>query len=91
MLTFYPPIRVQSALRWGPYLADESKASVLVPEIYCGQDFKCLGSLCNYFPCMKGLTVKQALIEAKKQLTRVHSLEEKGKGEGGKNAHSQSS
>ncbi len=70
VLTFYPPIRVQSALRWGPYLLDESRASVLVPEIYCGQDFKCLGNLCNYFPCMKSLTVKQALEEAKKQLLK---------------------
>jgi ADP-heptose:LPS heptosyltransferase len=68
VLTFYPPIRVQSALRWGPYLPDEARASVLVPEVYCGQDFNCLGSLCNYFPCMKSLTVKQALEEIHRQL-----------------------
>ncbi len=68
VLTFYPPIRVQSALRWGPYLSDESKASVLVPDVYCGQDFNCIGSLCNYYPCMKGLTVKQALKEVDKHL-----------------------
>jgi lipopolysaccharide heptosyltransferase II len=71
VLTFFSPIRVQSALRWGPYLSDESKASVLVPEIYCGQDFQCLGSLCNYFPCMKSLTVKQAMGEIHKQLLKV--------------------
>jgi heptosyltransferase-3 len=61
VVAFYPPIRVQSALRWGPYLKDESRASVLVPEVYCGQDFKCRGTLCNYYPCMSSLTVTQAL------------------------------
>jgi lipopolysaccharide heptosyltransferase II len=68
VITFYPPIRVQSALRWGPYLPDESRASVLVPEVYCGQDFECLGHLCNYFPCMKSLTVKQTLTQVHRHL-----------------------
>ncbi len=68
VVTFYPPIRVQSALRWGPYLFDETKASVLVPEVYCGEDFHCKGNLCNYFPCMKSLTVKQALRQVDKYL-----------------------
>lgn len=71
VVTFYPPIRVQSAIRWGPYLSDESRASILVPEVYCGQEFKCLGNLCNYFPCMKGLTVIEALEEADRQLARA--------------------
>jgi ADP-heptose:LPS heptosyltransferase len=61
IVTFFSPIRVQSALRWGPYCEDESKISVLVPEVYCGQDFHCRGTLCNYFPCMKSITVKQAI------------------------------
>jgi ADP-heptose:LPS heptosyltransferase len=74
VLTFYPPIRVQSAIRWGPYLKDESRASVMVPDVYCGQDFKCLGNLCNYFPCMKSLTVTQALDQANQQLAK-RSLE----------------
>lgn len=63
VVTFYPPIRVQSALRWGPYLSNEHRASVLVPEVYCGEDFSCRGNLCNYYPCMKGLTVNQAIVE----------------------------
>jgi len=61
VLTFYPPIRVQSAIRWGPYLREEKTASILVPEVYCGEDFKCRGNLCNYFPCMKTITVAEAL------------------------------
>ncbi len=75
VVTFYPPIRVQSAIRWGPYLKDESRASVLVPEVFCGQEFKCLGNLCNYFPCMKGLTVTEALEEANRQLSRTEPRE----------------
>jgi ADP-heptose:LPS heptosyltransferase len=61
VLTFYPPIRVQSAIRWGPYLREEKTASILVPEVYCGEDFKCRGNMCNYFPCMKTITVAEAL------------------------------
>jgi ADP-heptose:LPS heptosyltransferase len=64
VVAFYPPVRVQSAIRWGPYLRDASRAAVLVPEVYCGEDFACRGSLCNYFPCMKSLSVSQALARA---------------------------
>ena len=71
VVTFYPPIRVQSALRWGPYVRDERSASVLVPENYCGEDFKCRGNLCNYYPCMKSLTVDQAFEECQSQLKRL--------------------
>ncbi len=70
VVTFYPPIRVQSAIRWGPYLSDESRSSVLVPEVYCGQDFKCRGSLCNYFPCMKSLTVTETMEKVTSHLNR---------------------
>ena len=73
VVTFYPPIRVQSALRWGPYRQDEENASVLVPEVYCGQDFKCLGHVCHYFPCMKSLTVGQALEQVNAQLKKAPS------------------
>jgi heptosyltransferase III len=68
VVTFYAPVRVMSAIRWGPYLADDTKASVLVPEVYCGQDFSCLGNLCNYYPCMKSLQVTQALEQVQAQL-----------------------
>lgn len=73
VVSFYPPIRVQSALRWGPYLRDESRASILFPEVYCGEDFKCRGSLCHYFPCMKTITVPQALEESRRQLTQSNA------------------
>jgi ADP-heptose:LPS heptosyltransferase len=79
VVTFFPPIRVQSAIRWGPYVRDESKASILVPEIYCGEDFKCRGSLCNYFPCMKTLTVVQAHEQVCLQLARRMIVPDDGK------------
>lgn len=69
VVSFYPPIRVQSAIRWGPYLREESQASVLVPEVYCGEDFKCRGNLCNYFPCMKSIPVAEALEKVNSHLS----------------------
>jgi len=74
-VSFYPPIRVQSAIRWGPYLPDADKASVLVPEVYCGQDFKCLGPECTYYPCMKSIGPRLAMEELNKQLSNVVSQE----------------
>ncbi len=71
VVTFYPPIRVQSAIRWGPYLKDDSHSSVFVPENYCGEDFKCRGNVCNFYPCMKGITVLQALEQVKKHLAET--------------------
>ncbi len=70
VVTFYPPIRVQSAIRWGPYIEDSEGAGILVPEVYCGEDFKCRGPKCNYFPCMKMITPREALGEVLRLLGR---------------------
>jgi lipopolysaccharide heptosyltransferase II len=75
VVTFYPPIRVQTPKRWGPYLPDlkdRSRASVLVPEVRCEQEFKCLGSTCQYFPCMNTLTLEQTLTQVQLQLESNH-------------------
>lgn len=71
VVSFYPPIRVQSAVRWGPYTTDEDARSILVPEVYCGEDFKCRGSVCNYYPCMKTILPRQALDEVNRQLSHA--------------------
>jgi len=81
VVTFYPPIRVQSALRWGPYLREEKNASILVPEVYCGEDFKCRGNLCNYFPCMKSITVAEALEKVNSHLAAAGSNYDPNHGE----------
>lgn len=68
VVTFFPPVRVQSAIRWGPYRNEEDSATIFVPDVYCGQDFKCIGNLCNYYPCMKSLSVQDAAKEVKRHL-----------------------
>jgi ADP-heptose:LPS heptosyltransferase len=60
-VSFFSPVKVQSALRWGPYTADDSKHSVLVPDALCGQDFKCLGRKCPFFFCMERTGVEEAV------------------------------
>jgi ADP-heptose:LPS heptosyltransferase len=68
VVTVFPPIRVQSAIRWGPYLRDDARASVLHSEVYCGEDFHCRGAECHYFPCMKTVLPMQAFEEVIKHL-----------------------
>lgn len=70
VVSFYPPIRVQSAIRWGPYVQDSEEAGILVPEVYCGEDFQCRGAKCNYFPCMKMISPREALSEVLRLLGR---------------------
>lgn len=67
-VSFYPPIKVQSALRWGPYSMDESKHDVLVPDALCGQDFKCAGRKCHFYFCMERLSVEEAVQSVLRQL-----------------------
>jgi lipopolysaccharide heptosyltransferase II len=75
VISFYPPIRVQSVVRWGPYVEEDERRGVLVPDVFCGEDFTCRGSLCNYYPCMKSLTVAEALQRVHEALLRVSRVE----------------
>ncbi len=77
VVTLFSPIRVQSALRWGPYVANDSAASVLVPENFCGEDFRCRLQACQYFPCMESISVNSVLDEVRVQLKLATN--EKGK------------
>lgn len=67
VVTVFPPIKVQSAVRWGPYgvqagtnlgINPDDKASVLVPDVNCGEDFRCALSACIYYPCMPRISVE---------------------------------
>ncbi|MGZ3730005.1 MAG: glycosyltransferase family 9 protein [Bdellovibrionota bacterium] len=67
VVSVFPPIKVQSAVRWGPYgvpigtnlgIEPEDKASVLVPDVNCGEDFRCALSACIYYPCMPRISVE---------------------------------
>lgn len=42
VVTFYPPIRVQSPKRWGPYVLDEAMASVWVPPVSFEENSDCM-------------------------------------------------
>ena len=74
VVAFYPPIRVQSAKRWGPYegpgvqAGRPQRAVVFTPEVYCGQEFRCAGERCPSYPCMKTIAVERVAAEAKKIL-----------------------
>lgn len=66
VVTVFPPIRVQSAVRWGPYgvpigtnlgIEPQDRASVLVPDVNCGENFRCALSACIYHPCMPRVSV----------------------------------
>ena len=74
VVTFFPPIRVQSAIRWGPYQSEFKAGSILVPEVYCGQDRHCRGPVCIYYPCMRSISVSEALGEVQSQLRRVPAV-----------------
>ncbi|MEW6055707.1 MAG: glycosyltransferase family 9 protein [Bdellovibrionota bacterium] len=70
-VSFYPPIKVQSAHRWGPYAKDGARHSVLVPDAPCEQDFKCAGPKCDFYFCMERLSVDKALESVLLQLENV--------------------
>lgn len=67
-VSFYPPIKVQSPTRWSPYSSDQNKHDVLVPDVLCGQDFKCAGRRCEFYFCMERLSVDEAVQRVLRQL-----------------------
>lgn len=67
VIALFSPIKVQSAVRWGPYgvssgsnlgISPEDQVSVLVPDVNCAEDFKCAQSGCIYHPCMPRISVE---------------------------------
>lgn len=67
VVTLFSPIMVQSAIRWGPYgvpfgtnlgVSPEDKATVLVPDVNCAEQFRCALSACMYYPCMPRISVE---------------------------------
>lgn len=58
LLAIYSPIKVQSALRWGPYIRTD-QTHVLTPDVICGEIYKCAGSDCPYFECMPKLEIEK--------------------------------
>lgn len=57
----YSPIKVQSALRWGPYTQGQGPTEIVVPDVVCGEQFKCSGRVCPYFECMGKIEVEDVI------------------------------
>jgi ADP-heptose:LPS heptosyltransferase len=59
----YSPIKVQSSLRWGPFKRDDSKTRLVIPDVVCGEQFKCAGASCPYYECMSKIEVQDIINE----------------------------
>jgi len=65
IISFYPPIQVQSPRRWGPYL---SPSALFTPDVPCGQKFKCIREKCPHFYCMDNISPEDVLKQVKEIL-----------------------
>jgi len=59
-VTFYGPIKAQSAVRWGPFVQHE-KCWVFSPQVHCPVQSKCLLEKCSFYECMSTITVDQVM------------------------------
>lgn len=64
LIGLYSPIKVQSALRWGPLAKDGHKQEIIFPDVICGEQFKCAGEICPYYECMGKIEVEQVCEKA---------------------------
>ncbi len=58
LVSFYPPIKVQSATRWQPYL---SKGKIYSPDVACNQKFRCKDEKCRFYYCMDTIKANNVL------------------------------
>ncbi|MCP4751119.1 MAG: glycosyltransferase family 9 protein [Proteobacteria bacterium] len=65
IISFYPPIQVQSAKRWEPYMA---KSFIFTPDVPCSQKYKCLGEKCSHYYCMDSITAEEVFKQLKKMV-----------------------
>jgi ADP-heptose:LPS heptosyltransferase len=63
VVALYPPIRVQSPARWGPFSEKMEQIKVFVPEVQCPATFHCWGERCSFYPCMESLGVDPVLTQ----------------------------
>ncbi|ATH08070.1 hypothetical protein BIY24_08940 [Halobacteriovorax marinus] len=62
-VAIYSPIKVQSTLRWSPFNRDEESLRLVVPDVVCGERFKCAGNTCPYYECMSKIEVQDIMNE----------------------------
>ncbi len=63
IISLYPPIKVQSAKRWEPYLAD---SHIFTPKVDCRQKYKCIGEKCRDYFCLDLIYPKDVLAQVEK-------------------------
>lgn len=66
----YSPIKVQSAFRWAPFQRERDNIKIVIPDVVCGEQFKCAGSDCPYYECMAKIEVDDILVEIKQILEK---------------------
>lgn len=64
VVSIYSPIKVQSALRWGPLAKKKEVIKILVPDVICGEVKKCAMKECPYYECMGKIEVEDVLKQA---------------------------
>lgn len=57
VISFFNPIRKYSALRLSPFKFNTSRVKVVLPQVICGETYKCSGVKCPYHNCMSKLVV----------------------------------
>jgi heptosyltransferase III len=67
-LGIYSPIKAQSVKRWEPFFKVEGKNKVVIPEVVCGEQKRCIGKECPYYECMALIEVEDVFNEASKFL-----------------------
>jgi len=60
-IALYSPIKVQSAMRWGPFHRQPHQLKLLVPDVVCGESFTCAGNSCPYYECMAKIEVEDVI------------------------------
>ncbi|MCB9060918.1 MAG: glycosyltransferase family 9 protein [Halobacteriovoraceae bacterium] len=70
-VAIYSPIKVQSALRWGP-LHNNDRLEKTIPDVVCGETKKCAGESCPYFDCMNKIEVADIFDNVYELIDRNH-------------------
>jgi len=65
VITFYPPIQVQSAQRWGPFMAN---ATVFTPQVNCKEKYKCKGSKCEFYECFESISPENVMVQVRQSI-----------------------
>jgi len=72
-VSFYPPIKVCSPKRWGPYTENKEIYRVLMPKV--AECRKCIKKKCSVYDCMDRITVEDAFCSFREVLTRCYQFQ----------------